>query len=147
MLARLASRILFAPVGLVCGLFAGFLTLAFLSSHDFASFCDFPDEVILLGYDMSLTTVAVAMLLGPLMAAPAFVAVMISEMFSIRSWTYHAIAGAIAVALPWSIAPSGFEGPLFNFSSVLAAGFIGGLTHWAVAGRKAGLAPEGPPPA
>jgi hypothetical protein len=145
MLARLASRILLAPVGLVCGLFAGFVTLAFLSSHDFASFCEFPDEVILLGYDMSLTTVAVAMLLGPLMGAPAFVAVLISEMFSIRTWPYHAIAGAIAAALPWSIAPAGFEGPLFDFGSVVAAGFVGGLTHWAIAGRKAGLATDGPP--
>lgn len=146
MLARLAARLLLAPLGLVCGIFAGFATLAFLTSKDFASFCDFPGEVILMGYDMSLSTIAVAMLLGPLMGAPAMVGVAISEMFSIRTWPYHAIAGAIAAALPWSIAPAGFEGPMFDFGHVLAAGIVGGLTHWLVAGRKAGLAENAPPP-
>ncbi|GLK68865.1 MAG TPA: hypothetical protein VGC77_17605 [Rhodopseudomonas sp.] len=141
MLPRLVARILLAPLGFVCGLFAGVAMLAFMSSDELAAVARFPDEVMLLGYDMSVTTATLCFLLAPLMGAPAIVAILIAEMFSIRSWVYHAVAGAMTAVLPWSLTPSGFDAPMFNAGQILACGFVGGLTHWLIAGRSSGLAP------
>lgn len=141
MLARLVARLFLAPLGFVCGVLAAFLTLAAISANHFSDIKLFPEDIALLGYDMTVNAATVAMLLAPLMAAPAIVAVLISEMFSIRSWTYHAIAGAVCALMPWSLAPTGVDGAVFTTPQVLAGGIVGGLAHWLIAGRRAGLAP------
>jgi hypothetical protein len=140
MLARLIARFVLAPLGLVCGVLAGFSLLAFIHAEHLGAMRLVPEDVMLLGYDLSLDAVAAMMLFAPLMGAPAIVAVLIAEMFSIRSWVYHAVAGAGAALMPWSLAPSSFDGQTFDVSQVLAAGFVGGLAHWLIAGRTSGLA-------
>ena len=145
MLARLVTRLLLAPLGFVCALLAGVAMLAFMSSDEIATVAQFPDEVMLLGYDMSVNAATLAFLLAPLMAAPAVVAILLAEMFSIRTWVYHAVAGAATLVLPWSMTPTGFEGPMFGAGQILACGFIAGLVYWLVAGRSSGLAPPAPP--
>lgn len=140
MLARLAIRMFMAPLGFTCGLLAAFVMLALTSSQALSDVALFPHEVVMLGYDMSVNTATIAFFLAPLMAAPAMVALLLSEMFSIRTWTYHALAGAGTALFPWWLLPSGFEGPFLDAGQVLAAGFVGGLVHWAVAGKQAGLA-------
>lgn len=145
MLARLIARFILAPLGLVCGVLAGFALLAFVHAEHLGAMKLVPEDVMLLGYDLSLDAVAVMMLFAPLMGAPAIVAVLIAEMFSIRSWVYHASAGACAALMPWSLAPSSFDGQTFTTSQVLAAGFVGGLAHWLIAGRTSGLAAPAAP--
>lgn len=141
MLARLVARLLVAPLGFTCGVIACFVALGAMSADNFLDAKLFPEDVVLLGYELSVNAATVAILLAPLLGAPAIVAVLISEMFSIRSWTYHAVAGGLCALMPWSLAPTGMDGPLFTTAQVLAAGIIGGFIHWAVAGRRAGLAP------
>lgn len=140
MLVRLASRLLLAPLGFVCGVVAALVTLALISSKNVGTTGLFPEDVMVMGYDLSVNAATVALLFAPLMGAPAIVATLLAEMFSIRSWIYHAAAGAASAVMPWSLAPSSFEGPAFQTSEVLAAGVVGGLTHWLIAGRQAGLA-------
>lgn len=148
MLARLAARLLLAPLGFCCGVAAGFALLAFVSAEHFGAVTLFPEDVVILGYNLSVNAMTVALLFAPLLGAPAIVAVLIAEMFSIRSWVYHAAAGAGSALMPWSLSPSGFEGQAFTAPEVLAAGFVGGLVHWLIAGRKSGLGdPEEGPPA
>lgn len=143
MLVRFAARLLIAPLGFACGLLAGFITLALISANHFGDVELFPEEVMLLGVDMTIGAWTVALVLAPLMGAPAIVAVLIAEMFTIRSWVYYAVAGALTALLPWALLPSGVDGAIFSATDILACGFVGGLTHWLVAGRGAGfLAPE-----
>lgn len=146
MLARLAARILIAPVGFVCGVIAAFATVAAVATGGLNDTHLFPEEIAILGYDLTINAATVALLFAPLMGAPAIVAVLISEMFSLRSWIFYAAAGAGSALLPWSLAPSSFEGPVFTTSQVIAAGLVGGLVHWLIAGRNAGLADRDPPP-
>jgi len=147
MLAQIALRLLLAPVGFVCGLLAGFATLAAISASAFGDVALFPDEVALLGMDFAVGAWTMAFLFAPLVGAPAMVAVVIGEMFAIRTWTYYAVVGALTAALPWALLPSGVDGPLFQPVQVLACGFVGGLVHWLVAGRSAGVVePEPAPP-
>ncbi|HVI29621.1 hypothetical protein [Hansschlegelia sp.] len=145
MLARLAARLLLAPLGFACGVLAGFAMLAFLTSKDLTPISALPDEIVLLGYDMSVSAATALFLLAPLMAAPAIVAVLIAEMFSIRSWAYHAVAGAVTATLPWALSPSGFDGPIFTAPEVVLCGLVGGLVHWLIAGRSSGLARRAEP--
>lgn len=145
MLARFVARLLLAPLGFVCGLIAGFVMLAVMTANAMSDVSRFPEGVAAFGYDMSLSDATLTFLVTPLMiAAPAIAAVLIAEMFSIRSWTYHAAAGAITAALPWWVIPSGIEGPIYSAGQILACGVVGGLTHWLVAGRSSGLAPPAP---
>ena len=146
LLARLAARLILAPLGFCTGIIAGFALLAFVSTERLDAVTLFPEDVMILGYDLSVNALTVMLLFAPLMGAPAIVAMLIAEMFSIRSWIYHAAAGAGSALMPWSLAPSSFEGPAFTAPEVLAAGFVGGLAHWLIAGRKSGLGdPEDEP--
>ncbi|GLK81655.1 hypothetical protein [Methylopila turkensis] len=139
MLARIAARLIVAPLGFTLGLLAGMLALAIISANHFGDVALFPDEIVLLGVDMTIGAWTVILVLGPLVGAPAIVAVLIGEMFAIRSWAYYAIAGAVTAFAPWALLPSGVDGPLFTAADILACGFVGGLVHWLVAGRGAGL--------
>ncbi|PZQ13039.1 MAG: hypothetical protein DI565_15355 [Ancylobacter novellus] len=147
-LARIVARLILAPIGFCFGVLAGFALLAFVSVEHFDAMAMFPEDVMILGYDLSVNAVTVALLFAPLLGAPAIVAVLIAEMFSIRSWVYHAAAGAGSALMPWALAPSSFEGPIFTAPEIIAAGLVGGLVHWLIAGRTSGLGdPEKEPPA
>lgn len=114
-----------------------------MSANQFGDVSLFPEEVMLLGVDMTVGAWTVAFVLAPLIGAPAIVAVLIAEMFGVRSWVYYAVAGALTALLPWALLPSGVDGAIFSAVDILACGFVGGLTHWLVAGRSAGfLTPE-----
>ncbi len=142
MLARLAARLLLAPLGFACAVLAGFATLAILTTRALTPMIELPDEIVLLGYDMSVNAATALFLLAPLMAAPAIVAVLIAEMFSIRSWAYHVVAGAVTATLPWALSPGGFDGPIFTAPDIIACGVVAGFVHWLIAGRSSGLAPR-----
>lgn len=144
MLARLAARLLIAPFGFVCGVLAAFATLVIVSADHIDAVTWMPEDIVLLGYDLSVSATTLALLFAPLMGAPAIVAVLIAEMFSIRSWVYHAAAGAGSALMPWSLAPSGFEAPAFTAPQILAAGIVGGFVHWLIAGRRSGLSDPEP---
>lgn len=78
--------------------------------------------------------------------APSFIAILIAEMFSLRSVIYYGIAGALIGALAYfmtdiasRMAGRGTVVPITQeLQWLTAAGIIGGFVYWAIAGRGAG---------
>ena len=83
--------------------------------------------------------------IGTLVAAPAFLAMIVAEIFSLRSWIYHVGAGAAATAIPLVLQETGPSQDGFSIMLHLAAGMTGGLVYWLLAGRRAGVATSAPP--
>jgi hypothetical protein len=91
--------------------------------------------------------VFVLLRVGALAFVPAFVVAVLAELFGWRSvFLYLAVGGALGFGagqlplLGWQGEGDGLLLP--------AAGFVGGLAYWLLAGRFAGIArPGGPPPA
>ena len=93
--------------------------------------------VVLIGPALILT-----MSVGALaMLMPATLGALISEIFAIRSWIYHAVNGALASWLGW-LAMDAFLKPYEFYNSpmiVVGAGIAAGFAYWAVAGWSAGF--------
>lgn len=78
--------------------------------------------------------------------APSFVAILIAEMFSLRSVLYYALGGALIGALAYfmsdvtaRVAGQGTVVPITQeLQWLTAAGIIAGFVYWALAGRSAG---------
>ena len=82
---------------------------------------------------------------------PAGIAILASEVLGLRSWLFHALAGAavgLAVAVLFGQAPMVVEmggtvvEPTFGtprfVASLVGCGIVGGLFYWLCAGRSAG---------
>lgn len=84
---------------------------------------------------------------------PAMVGVLISEALSMRSWTYHSANGGVSAWLGWALTRGIRDEYRFLTEPgiLIAAGLVGGLVYWSIAGRTAGfrkaISPEPPPPA
>ena len=82
---------------------------------------------------------------------PAGAAIIVSEVLGLKSWLFHALAGAavgLAVAALFWQSPMAFEtvGELSEptletprfVASLIGSGIVGGLAYWLCAGRSAG---------
>lgn len=81
---------------------------------------------------------------------PSVVAILISEIFGLRDWLYHAFAGGVVAAVVIGFfrgaAEAGKEAvtdPRFALG-IIGAGICGGIGYWLVAGRTAGSWRERP---
>lgn len=75
---------------------------------------------------------------------PSVVAILISEIFGLRDWLYHALAGGVVAAVVIGFfrgaAEAGNEAvtdPRFALG-IIGAGMCGGIGYWLIAGRTAG---------
>ena len=134
-------RLLFVvPLGFIAAVLAAALTiLAGWFGHQTGDiFTDFETTGFVIG-----TGVLVVLQVGALAALPAVVVIVLAEVFTWRSaFFYIAIGGGLGLLA------SQFNGMLqeTNDSPILlpAAGFVGGLAYWLIAGRLAGVAPRPP---
>ena len=134
-------RLLFlVPLGFIAAVLAAALTiLAGWFGHQAGDiFTDFETTGYVIG-----TGVLVVLQIGALAALPAVVVIVLAEVFTWRSvFFYIAIGGGLGLLA------SQFNGMLqeTNDSPILlpAAGFVGGLAYWLIAGRLAGVAPRPP---
>jgi hypothetical protein len=72
---------------------------------------------------------------------PAAIGVLVSELFAIRSWLYHAANGGLATWMGWSLLQE-FRDEYRAFGDptiLIAAGLAGGLAYWLIAGWSAGF--------
>ena len=81
---------------------------------------------------------------------PSVVAILVSEIFGLRDWLYHALAGGVVAAVVIGFfrgaAEAGNEAiadPRFALG-IIGAGMCGGIGYWLVAGRTAGSWRERP---
>ncbi len=78
--------------------------------------------------------------------APSFVAILIAEIFSLRSLLYYALAGGLIGALAYFMTDvsartqgAGTVAPLLQeLQWLVAAGIVAGFVYWLIAGRSAG---------
>jgi hypothetical protein len=81
------------------------------------------------------------------MFVPAMIGVVISEALALRSWMYHAANGGVSAWLGWALTRDIQEEYRFLTEPgiLIAAGLLGGLVYWLVAGWTAGFwKPTGP---
>ncbi|WP_136658127.1 hypothetical protein [Nitratireductor sp. XY-223] len=95
-----------------------------------------------LGAGLVVAVIAFASLAGYAAFIPSVVVILYSEFARRRDWLFYALCGgAIAAIAPLVVALAGSGartgGYEFLFMS-LAAGMLGGIAYWLVAGRKAG---------
>jgi hypothetical protein len=85
------------------------------------------------------TGLVTASVLGGVAMVPAFLGIACAELFGLRSFVYHVgVAGFIAFVM-WSFDAGTAEGSLRPGTSIaLAAGFLGGVIYWLIAGRTSG---------
>lgn len=84
-----------------------------------------------------------APLVGSVAFVPAACVILVTEVFRLRDWLYHAAGGGLVgvLAAAWlSAAPErGPVPPDAGFLMALAgAGMVGGIAYWLIAGRNAG---------
>jgi len=78
--------------------------------------------------------------------APSFIAILIAEMFSLRSVLYYTLAGGLIGALAYFMTDvgartkgAGTVAPLMQeLQWLAAAGIVAGFVYWLIAGRGAG---------
>jgi hypothetical protein len=75
-------------------------------------------------------------------ALPALLAVVVGEIFRIRSWMYYVLAGGASLAaVPLLVAPASSDLPSILASQYItifaAAGFAGGFVYWLLVGARA----------
>jgi hypothetical protein len=140
---RLISRILVILVAFLVACMAAAVVLAIgVAAPDFSGIDSDPVErVSFFGFAFLATGYGVAAAL-----LPALIAILLAEIAGIRSVLYYGLAGALlglasfysvdlsaALENTTDIAPVAYGLPL-----AAAAGLVGGLVYWLIAGRKVG---------
>jgi hypothetical protein len=91
-----------------------------------------------------ILVVAAAAVVSVTAFAPAIIAILIAEVFAVRSWIYCTIVGIVIATFVV------YSGPYFAYGAAAepvtdivlasACGAVGGLVYWLIAGRNAGFA-------
>jgi hypothetical protein len=144
-LIRLILRFVLVPLGGVAAVAAGTAVLVIAHHHALATLLD-ADPQARQDYFIAL------MLAGPVLAlllsiwafhvfVPAVIGVVISEALAIRSWIYHAANGGISAWLGWALTKDIQDEYRFLTEPriLIAAGLLGGLMYWIIAGWTAGF--------
>jgi hypothetical protein len=150
-LIRLFLRFILVPFGAAAGIAAG--TAVIVIAHHKALVALFEagrqaqeDYFIALAFAGPLLALLLS-IWAFYMFVPAAIGVMISEGMALRSWVYHAANGGIAAWIGWALTQDIQEEYRFLTEPriLIAAGLLGGLVYWAVAGWTAGFwKPVGP---
>jgi hypothetical protein len=140
---RLLLRFIVVPVAVALAVASAALVAFTANWNKFVSMVGADPSVSDGSLMVGLALVFVASIPTVWMLTPGFVGVLISEVFSVRSWMFHALNGGVSIWVGW--ATLGAVGSPFEFYGsppiVLAAGLAAGFVYWAVAGWNAGLRP------
>ncbi len=148
---RAVGRLFAAGVGFLLALVAA---AAFLLAAKVGLEPMTPEESALFWAQFLVYGGVTASLLGSLAFLPWTLLVLVTEIFSIRSFVVHVGAGGV-LGLMGTVRLDRMQERLAENDAafaadatlVVAAGFVAGFVYWLVAGRMAGLKPLGPPPA
>lgn len=137
--SRLVLRLFLVPVGLALAILAGVLVVLVAMTRGGGLFG--PDD-----YPWSLEELLVAgfpilFFVGPGLFAAGLGIAVLGEALAIRSWIFYVAAGAATAWIAAFLLGLGGEDGLVSAEATVAAGLVGGLFYWAVAGRTAGADP------
>jgi hypothetical protein len=137
---RLLLRVLLVPLGYFAGVVIGTLVIVFGSWKLGAAAVD-PDARAFAIYGFVFAAPVLLVTLLSVMWLPAAIGILISEVFALRSWLFHAGNGAASAWIGWNLFGYIDDAhiPLNEPLPVIAAGLAGGLTYWAIAGFSAGF--------
>jgi len=144
-LIRLLLRFILVPLGAVAAIAAGMAVIV-IAHHNALSTLIEADPQAQQDYFIAL------LLAGPLlvvllsiwafhMFVPAAIGIVISEVLALRSWIYHTANGGISAWLGWALTQDIQDEYRFLAEPriLIAAGLLGGLVYWSVAGWTAGF--------
>jgi hypothetical protein len=139
-IGRLLLRFLLVPLGYFVAVLAGTLVILVASWKISGSSFDMDTRVVAFYGYVVAAPVLLVMLLS-VMWLPAAIGVLISEAFAVRSWIFHVLNGAACAWVTWSMFGYADERhlPLNGPLAVVAAGLVGGLAYWGIAGWSAGF--------
>ena len=154
-IVRFLLRFVMIPLGLVTAALVVTLLLVVISSSKFLALLvtdvdaggDVVETMVFAGAALfSLASASFAI------ALPAILAIAVAEIAAIRSWLYYPATGGLAAWIGWWTTKDVRTGTaIFNEpTAIAAAGIVGGLVYWMVAGWNAGFwkpvfAPPDPP--
>lgn len=145
-LLRFLLRFLLIPLGAAAALGAGMLLLVVAHWNALQALADASPQAQQEWFLAFIIAGPVLALFFSMMTAYAFTAaavgVLISEVFALRSWIYHAANGGLSAWIGWSLMQDvRDEYRVFGDPTTLvAAGLAGGLAYWLIAGWSAGFA-------
>ncbi|MGH6763332.1 MAG: hypothetical protein ACRECW_17300 [Phyllobacterium sp.] len=140
----LIVRLLLILIGFIASMLAASLFINILLFGGFQQ-AGLERELLQLGLFVSVPVLAG--FIGYHAFAPTALVILFGEFTAKRDWLYYAVTGAIAAiaALFWSGFGLVDSQPDIGLSAVAAAaGAVGGLAYWLVAGRSAGRTGNGP---
>jgi hypothetical protein len=150
-LIRLVLRFILVPLGAAAAIAAGMSVIVIAHHKALVALIDASPQA---QEDYFIALVFAGPLLALLlsiwafhMLVPAMVGVVISEALALRSWMYHAANGGVAAWIGWALTQDIQEEYRFLTEPgiLIAAGLLGGLVYWLVAGWTAGFwKPAGP---
>lgn len=138
---RLAWRLVMAVFAYcVAAVAAGLFLLLAMGITAPQDFIGGPAPYQLEAWILVLAAAAVVSVIG---FAPAIIAILIAEIFAVRSWIYCTLVGVAVAAFVDT------TGPYFAYAAdpqtgsdlvlMSACGAVGGLVYWLIAGRNAGV--------
>jgi len=153
-LLRFILRLFLVPLGALVAMGAGMLVLVVAHWGALQALAQAAPDARQEWFIAFVIAGPVLALLVSMMTLIAFTAatigVMISEVFAVRSFLFHAANGGLSAWIGWSLMSDvRAEYRVFTDPTTLvAAGLAGGLAYWLIAGWSAGFwKPLRPPPA
>ena len=142
-LIRLLVRFILVPLGYLAAVLAGSCVILAGSWHLAGPLIgNNPDSVGFGVVSLAIASPIVFAMIFSTMWLPGSIGILISEVFAIRSWIFHALNGAITSWAGWQMyvtaggdADASVNATPFVFGAGLAAGFA----YWAIAGWSAGF--------
>jgi len=156
---RIILRLIVVPLGATLAVIAGTIAAFIAHWNRFVTALDIDpsagDPAVLawlfaaFAWSVAFAVATVKMLM------PGAIGVLAAEVFTIRSWMFHVLNGAVSVWVGWWTQARFSQEPEFNDNPliILAVGLVAGFVYWAIAGWNAGLfrpvqaGPQPPAPA
>ena len=144
-LIRLFLRFILVPLGSAAAIMAGMAVLVIAHHKALVALVEAGPQA---QEDYFIALVFAGPLLALLLSiwafhmfVPAMIGVVVSEALAIRSWMYHAANGGVSAWLGWALTQDIQEEYRFltEPNILIAAGLVGGLAYWLIAGWTAGF--------
>jgi hypothetical protein len=144
-LGRFILRFIVIPIGMFAGALAAMLVIGLSHWTKTADMISRDLETSLSLVETLINSSVILSFWAFALLVPGAVGILLSEVFAIRSWIFHALNGALSMWIGWYVG-SDFRkdyGYLYDFYEnpliVVAAGIAAGFAYWAVAGWSAGF--------